>query len=406
MNINKMRMLWVSNAPWVQTGYGVQTRMFAQRIDALGYKTAVMGYYGLAGGMLNWGGIPVYPMFYHPYGQDVMQAHADNFKADAILTLTDSWVIDTGAIRPGFPWIAWYPVDHIGVPPNVRRNIAQAAYRIAMTRFGQKVTNESGLHAYYVPHGVDTKVFKPQERDEARKKLGWPTDRYIVGTVAMNKGNPSRKSFVEMLTAFRNFKKVHPDAIYYLHTHMGTRGEAGGINLPELVSLLGMKVGEDVAFPDQYIYGLGFPDEYMANMYAALDVHMLVSKGEGFGIPLIEAQACGTPVITGAWTAMEELCFSGRLIAREDAELEWTGIAAFQMKPRISAIERALHAEYKDPSSRVTARRRAMEYDTDVVMEKYWVPVLAEINEKLMSAKEQFAKETALAMLPEVANAG
>ena len=41
--------------------------------------------------------------------------------------------------------------------------------------------------------------------------------------------------------------------------------------------------------------------------------------GEGFGVPIIEAQACGTPVITGDWTAMSEITRTGLAIPKEDA---------------------------------------------------------------------------------------
>ena len=72
--------------------------------------------------------------------------------------------------------------------------LAQAWKRIAMSKFGVEETHKAGLDCMYVPHGVDTNVFKPGDKAEARQRLGLPQDKFIVGTVAMNKGNPSRKA--------------------------------------------------------------------------------------------------------------------------------------------------------------------------------------------------------------------
>ena len=50
-----------------------------------------------------------------------------------------------------------------------------------------------------------------------------------------------------------------------------------------------------VGFPDSYCYDLGMiAEEAMASWYNGLDVLSLCSYGEGFGLPLIEAQACGS----------------------------------------------------------------------------------------------------------------
>ena len=389
----KIRIMWHSNAPWVNTGYGVQTRLFVPRIKELGYETAVLGYFGLAGGMLNLNGINVYPMLYQPYANDVLSAHSNHFGANVLMTLTDTWIIDPNAISPGLKWVPWYPIDHINMPELVKRNLSTAYRRIAMSRFGQKITMEAGLSSYYIPHGVDTNIYKPMDKKECRKALGWPEDAYIMGMVAMNKGNPSRKSFVEILTAFRDFRKVHTDAIFYLHSALCENGENNGINLVELCRQLGLQPGKDILFPNQYFLQLGIPDVEMAKLYNALDVHILVSKGEGFGIPILEAQACGTPVIVGDWTAMSELCFSGRLIDKSDAEWEYSGLAAYQMKPHVRAIELAMHAEYKHPSPHDKAVRRAAEYDVKVVTEKYWKPILEEINNDYWRDNNQLGKE-------------
>jgi len=373
------------------TGYGVQTKLFVPRIkERLGYDMAVFAYYGCEGSLMTVNGIPVYPKAIHPYGMDILRAHAMHFQADYVLSLMDTWVFQQANIAP-IPWVAYFPVDHDPMPPKVRESIMLANQRIAMSKSGLKAANDMGMDAYYVPHAVDTNLYKMHDKLEARDKLKFPKDAFIVGTVAMNKGIPSRKNFHQMLEAFRNFKRRHTDAIYLLHSQMGTGQDGlGGVNIPELCQALGLQVGRDVFFCDQYLQMIGYGEEYMSLMYSSLDVHMLVSSGEGFGIPIIEAQACGCPVITGGWTAMPELVHSGRIIDKKDAEPIWTGIASYNYLPHIRAVELALEAEYKNPSPRERARKAMVEnYDIEVVMEKHMIPTLQSIEKEFNRVVER-----------------
>jgi glycosyltransferase involved in cell wall biosynthesis len=385
------RILWISNSLNSFTGYGVQTKLFVPRIiNKYKHEIAVFGYYGVEGGMMNINGVTCYPKAMHPYGMDVVRAHATHWKADYVLSLMDAWVVQPSNIQP-IPWVAYFPVDHDPMPPKVKESLQFANSRISMSKFGQEAAAKMGLDSYYVPHAVDTNLYKKIDRKEARERLNFPQCAYIVGTVAMNKGMPPRKNFAFMLEAFRNFKRNHPSAIYYLHTQLGAGQDGyGGMNLPELVDLLGMKVGKDVFFCDQYQQIIGFNEEYMALMYSALDVHMLVSAGEGFGIPIIESQACGCPNIVGGWTAMPELIHSGRIIEKKDAEAIYDGIASYNWFPHVGAVEDALEQEYKNPSSRVSARKGMVDnYEVELVMERHWKPALEAIDKELERVKER-----------------
>jgi glycosyltransferase involved in cell wall biosynthesis len=74
-------------------------------------------------------------------------------------------------------------------------------------------------------------------------------------------------------------------------------------------------IADRVRFPNQYEYNMGALDsEYMAMIYSASDVLVMPSHCEGFGVPLIEAQACGLPVVTVAYSAMPELTFKGETV--------------------------------------------------------------------------------------------
>jgi len=359
-------------------------------IDA-GHQTTVLGYYGLEGGGFNYNGVLHLPKAQHPYGMDIANAHAANIGADAIFTLMDTWVITPESFQP-FKWIAWYPVDHEPMPGKVREAIARANYRIAMSKFGVEESHKAGLDCYYVPHGVDTNIYKPIDKKEARKIMGFPEDAWIVGTVAMNKGQPSRKNFPDMLKAFANFKRKHTDAIYYLHTQEGTgRDGLGGVNIPEICQLLGLRYGKDVLLPNPYNMMLGFSDEIMAAIYSSMDVHLLASMGEGFGIPIIEAQACGCPVIVGGWTAMPELVHSGHVIEKSDAVPIWTGIASNQFIAKVEAIERKLYLEYAKPSSRDAARKGMVNnYDAQVVFDKHLLPTIVDIEKRMQEEAKRY----------------
>lgn len=376
-----MRISWLSNAPWSFTGYGNQTKVFVPRLQKAGHEMAITAFYGHEGTPINLNGVMVYGKAHHLYGQDIMCAHAKHFGADIMISLMDAWVVDTDLMRHGVRWVPWFPVDSEPLSPRIIEQVEKAYKRIVFSKFGERIVNEAGLDCYYIPHGIDTNVFRPTDKEKAREVLGWPNDRFIFGMVAANKGNPSRKAFQQHLEAFAMFLKKHDDALLYLHTTKCENGEFGGVNLPEFARYLGVQ--ENIIYSDDYINMLGFPDEYMVSAYNAMDVHILVSMGEGFGIPTVEAQACGTPVITSGWTASEELCFGGWTVDKKDSMPMWNALGTYQYAPRSEAILEKMELAYKYANRdhyREQARKGALAYDADLVTEKYWLPVLEEID--------------------------
>jgi glycosyltransferase involved in cell wall biosynthesis len=86
-----------------------------------------------------------------------------------------------------------------------------------------------------------------------------------------------------------------------------------GVNLLALANICGIP-DEALATSDQVKLHLGIPAEKMALLYNGFDVLASPSYGEGFGVPILEAQACGVPVIVTDWTAMTELMGAGWLV--------------------------------------------------------------------------------------------
>lgn len=384
-----MRILWYSNAPWVSSGYGVQTRLFVPRLQALGHEVAVFCNYGLEGGVLQWGPVRCFPRRFHAHGLDILPAHAREWKADIVLTLYDTWVMDTSVFPEAIRWVPWLPVDHEPCPPAVTRKIREAFAPIAYSRYGERAVTEQGIPCAYVPHGYDASEFHPEDPCFARQQLKWPADRYVVGLVAANNGYPSRKAFAEHFKAFAEFRRHRSDALLYVHTHLAPQGEAGGVNVAEMAEMFG--IGDCVLFADQYNYAVGYDADTMRHVYNALDVLMSVTMGEGFGVPVLEAQACGTPVIVGEWTASGELCFAGEKVLRSEAHPFFTALAAYQFLPDVEAItDRLLRVAEWTPversEGRAAAIRGAAEYEADRVTADYWRPVLDEIAARIPGA--------------------
>lgn len=388
-----MKILWASNVGWCNTGYGVQTGLFAPRIKALGHDLAISSVYGLDGGPMEMDGIRIYPSD-GQFGNRTLAAWAshhagqDDIRDCQVITLQDVWTL-TNPLLQTLNIASWVPVDSDPCPVGVAQFFHRTgATPIAMSRFGQDKLREQGLDALYVPHGVDTNAYKPlgeDSRREFREAYGLPTNAFLVGMVANNQGNaPPRKAFPEVIAAFARFRKNHPDAFLYLHCEL--HGLKDGVNIERLLELNGVPA-HAVRNVSQFFLEYGIPAEGMAHIYNAMDVLLMPSMGEGFGVPLIEAQACGVPVITGGWTAMPELCGAGWQVEGQPFYIEGgrMGISqrSFQYMPFIESIAEKLELAYTEAAGlRGQAREFAVGYDADAITEKYWKPLLAVLEEK------------------------
>lgn len=335
------------------------------------------------------------------FGQDVMAAHADNFRADILISNMDSWVI-----RPELmfaqKWVAWFPVDSEPCPPKVIEKVRQAYHRIVWTEFGKREMDKIGLDYDCIPYGVDLEIFYPSDKSKARETAHLPQDKYIVGMVAMNKGYPSRKAFHQNIAAFKIFHERHPESLLYLHTLDGSRPNGECLDLLGYCKAIGLEVGKDVIFADQYSYVLGYPELAMNTLYNAFDVHLLVSMGEGFGMPQLEAQACGVPVICGDWTSMPEICFGGWKVSKKDAEPFYTLQDTWQYLPHIGAIAEKLEAAYQmrgNPEYSKRALFGAKKYDINKIVKDDWLPVLDKIEKKIKTGPQDANLSKNLAVL-------
>jgi glycosyltransferase involved in cell wall biosynthesis len=254
-----------------------------------------------------------------------------------------------------------------------------------MSRSGEKALLDSGLNRdrlFYAPHSFNPEIFFPGP-STMRPKMSIPADAHLTMINAANKGNtPIRKCFPEMLLAWATFANRHPDAYLYLHTEV--LGMAGGVNIQRLLERFKAPL-DRVRLVPQYELRMGISSAVMGDLYRAADVVLSTSRGEGFGLAVLEAQATGVQAIATNWTAQPELVGSGWLV---EGEMEWDEFqGSFWKVPRTEEILNALESSYalkgnavEAAAEKAKAVAHAAPYATERVFSEHWLPIISKME--------------------------
>lgn len=390
-----LRVAISTNAPWVGSGYGAQVAEFGPRIKADGHEVSILANYGLAGTVLDWNGISVYPQGIDAYSNDLHPAQMARIREEAKdrpflgMTLFDVWPLKNPE-WDNVPLLSWTPIDHSPVTPEVLQFFRRGGrkWAVAMSRFGEKELLNAGLsrdQVLYAPHSFNPEVWRP-EGETMRKTMSIPEDAHLSWINAANKGStPVRKCWSEQLTAWAIFAARHPDAYLYLHTDIS--GMAQGVALEPLMNALKMPK-DRIRIVPQYEYRMGIDQKTVANIARSADVLLHATRGEGFGVSQIESLASGVPIVSTRWTAMTELVGAGWLV---EGQVEWDSFQGSWWKvPNIDAIVAALEASYAlkgDAAESAAMKAKALsfaeQYATPRVYDEHWKPILERMEVEL-----------------------
>jgi glycosyltransferase involved in cell wall biosynthesis len=199
-----------------------------------------------------------------------------------------------------------------------------------------------------VPEGVDTKVFRPV--NDAAKLSEWREKVFgaDVSFIAYVGKPTERRNLSALIKAFAELKKDG-----FPHKLLIVGASLPGTS-PFRKVIEELKIGDEVFVLDYVTH------EEMFLVYNAANLFVYPSSYEGFGMPVLEAMACGTPVIALDNTAFPE--FAG-------------GIAHLLKDAEIATLKEGIAAVLRDEAwQRQMSKdgpKRAAGYDWRILTRKY-----------------------------------
>lgn len=246
-------------------------------------------------------------------------------------------------------------LHRLGIAWILKRADAVAATSKVMVQRVAGLTDRV-VQAYHTPFGVDTREFRP--RADADKTTN-PESLRIISVRHLH----HKYGLDVLIEALRLFRKQYPEAGFELH--IGGEG-------PERETLQHQIQN---SFSDGQIRLLGrIPPDELPELLPAYDVFVAPSREESFGVAILEASACGLPVIgseTGGIPEVIKHQKTGLLFPTEDSE----------------ALCQALHALYQHPEKRRSMGKAGIDFVHRSYSREIALKGMREVYDRLLTWK-------------------
>lgn len=367
----KRSVVWIGDSPSTDwTGFGRASRYILDEVRK-DFDVTVIG--------TTYDGCP-YDREKMPY--DIWPLNAgigeviSKVKPAAVVIQHDPWITKGFLEQTGnVPVIAALAVDGKNCRMDYLNGLDMAIF---WTEFGLSEARVGGFAgpAKVVPLGVDLDIYNPRDSDQDRKaakktalaQIGYaPTDElvngFIVGNICRNQ---PRKRLDLTVRHFSEWVKSRGINDAYLYVQCGPTGE-------QSYDVSGLMEYERLSNRLLYVeqgYRRVHPEGRLAFVYRALDLFWSTTQGEGFGLPALEAMACGTPCALPDWSGYGDWASPAAHLVRcgdVSGTLNWPGnprsgirIGVLGGVPALEDDIEALDKIYRDATYRQELRERGL----------------------------------------------
>ena len=387
-----MKILWMAESPTLPTGYGNASRWICKGLADRGHDVSILGW-GYKQDPTHWQNCMLYPC---GFSADELLPHLYHLKPDVVVAVTDIWMLTKYIVNPlisdfmntaGIPWALYYPVDsnisENRLPSSWVHILKHVDVPIAMGCYGRDITQANGINATYIPLGIDTQVFQPPENKLLAKQMFEYEGKFVILSDARN---TLRKMLPRTLEIFQRFAADKDDVILHLHCDP----DDPWASLPneycyDLRSDIAfLKLTDKVRITKDMSVSKGLPIEQLAQIYQAADVH----RGEGFGMPTLQAAATGVVPLASDYTASRELVLGhGEAIRVSHFLVDPFGLrrALIDIEDAVSKLEKLYQDRQLLASKAQMAREFALSYDWECIIPQWDELLQHEVSQRRIS---------------------
>ena len=446
---NKLKVLICSEASFLNSGFGIYNREIISRLHKTNkYDIAEFASYGFVNDPrdkdIHWtyyanavkNGDPRHKEYTsradNQFGRWRFEKVLLDFRPDVVIDVRDYWMSSyqaTSPLRKYFHWVLMPTVDSEPQQEEWIDTFLSADAIFTYSDWAAKVlNNQSSGKINYIDTaspGVDLETFNIKNRKNIRAKFNIPQDAFVVGSVMRNQ---KRKLIPELLLAFRKFVDelalINPELVSKVYLYLHTSYPDMGWDIPEI--LKDARLANKVLFSNickncknvscNVFSGIhtvcpkcmnkacvfpsvtdGYETENLAEVYNIFDLYVQYSICEGFGMPQIEASACGTPVATVDYSAMCDVikkieAYPIRIQTRFK-ELETKAIRVYPDNDSLAKIILDFYSLPDPMKNKIRMKTRELtekNYDWDSVAKK-WEKYLDELDNS--GYRSQWSKE-------------